>query len=139
MFSSNRLEYASNKTKVTVVQQLVDRGIMALEDAAEVFNLAPPSDDDGKTRVIRGEYITIDKLPENKVTPQTLLAPLMADARDAIRRRREADAKKGRGQDVTLVFALEKLAPLAEAHKRAGLEFDPEAFAMEALGMEDLT
>lgn len=139
MFSSNRLEYASNATKVSVVQQLVDRGIMSLEDAAEVFNLAPPSADDGKTRVIRGEYITIDKLPANKVTPQTLLAPLLADAKAGIRRRRVTDAEKGRGQDVTLAFALEKLGPLTEAHQKAGLEFDPAAFALEALGMEDPT
>jgi hypothetical protein len=136
MFSSNRLEYASNQTKVTVVQQLADRGIMSLEDAAEVFNLAPPSADDGKTRVIRGEYITLDKLPENRVTPQAMLAPLVAEARASIQRRRTADAEKGRGQDVTMAFALEKLGPLAEAYKRAGLEFDPEAFATEALGME---
>lgn len=70
MFSSNRLQYASNSTKVTVVQQLVDRGVMALEDAAEVFNLPAPPKKEGapeKTYVIRGEYISIDNLPTNTV------------------------------------------------------------------------
>lgn len=60
MFSSNRLQYASNKTKVEVVQQLVDRGLMSNWQAAEVFNLPRPP---GPERwVIRGEYIDVTTL-----------------------------------------------------------------------------
>lgn len=148
MFSSNRLQYAANSTKVSVVQQLVDRGIMALEDAADVFNLPTPDPEDGKTRVIRGEYIPMENLPTHTIdkaqkylrppaAPESaLLAPLVADAQDAIRRRGEADAKRGRARDVTVAFAMEKVAPLAEAHRIAGLDFDPQSFIAEALGRQ---
>jgi len=65
MFSSNRLQYASNTTKVSVVTQLVDRGLMSNYGAAEVFNLPRPP---GEERwVIRGEYIDIANLPTNTV------------------------------------------------------------------------
>ena len=59
-FSSNRLEYASIKSKVSVVCNLVDRGIMSLNQALEVFQLPPV--DGGDIRVIRGEYVNTDRL-----------------------------------------------------------------------------
>lgn len=65
MFSSSRLQYASNRTKVSVVTQLVDRGLMSNWQASDVFNLPKPP---GPERwVIRGEYIDVDKLPEHTV------------------------------------------------------------------------
>ena len=65
MLSSNRLQYASNKTKIAVVTQLVDRGGMSNYQMARVFNLPQPP---GPERwVIRGEYIDIDNLPTHTV------------------------------------------------------------------------
>jgi hypothetical protein len=65
MFSSSRLQYASNATKVQVVTQLVDRGLMSNWQAAEVFNLPQPP---GPERwVIRGEYIDMQNLPANTI------------------------------------------------------------------------
>lgn len=74
MFSSNRLQYASNTTKVSVVTQLVDRGLMSNYGAAEVFNLPKPP---GEERwVIRGEYIDLSNLPAHTVdNAKTYLNP----------------------------------------------------------------
>jgi hypothetical protein len=71
MFSSNRLQYASNATKVNVVTQLTDRALMSNWQACDVFNLPYPKDADGNVIperwVIRGEYIDISNLPDHTV------------------------------------------------------------------------
>lgn len=74
MFSANRLQYASNASKVLVVQALVDRGLMSNWNAADVFNLPQPP---GEERwVIRGEYIDVDNLPTHTVdNAKTYLNP----------------------------------------------------------------
>lgn len=41
VFEANRLQYASNKTKMEVVQMLMDRGMMSINQGLEVFNLPP--------------------------------------------------------------------------------------------------
>jgi hypothetical protein len=154
MFSSNRLQYAANTTKVSVVTQLVDRGLMSNFQAAETFNLpAPP----GEERwVIRGEYIDIASLPTNTVenartyitpnggngatpTPAAAMAqlePLIRDATGWIQRRRESDEKRGLPLSKTLAIAAGKLEPLAEAHRVAGLDFDSDRFVADTLGLQ---
>lgn len=141
MFSSNRLQYASNSTKVSVAQQLVDRGLMSNWQAAELFNLPKPP---GEERwLIRGEYIDAKNLPthtvggvasDDQVPAAAILGPLVADARDSLRRRLEADEKRGRSLEETKAWALGKLAPLAEAHRAAGLEFDMLPFIVAVIG-----
>lgn len=59
-FSSNRLEYASINSKVKVICNMVDRGLMSINQALEVMQLPPVAD--GDTRVIRGEYVNVDSL-----------------------------------------------------------------------------
>lgn len=54
-FSSSRLEYASNPSKRNMVRDMVDRGIMSLDEAREVLQL--PRIEGGDVRVIRGEYV----------------------------------------------------------------------------------
>lgn len=54
-FSSNRLEYASNASKRNMVRDMVDRGIMTLNEGREVLQMPPV--EGGDIRVIRGEYI----------------------------------------------------------------------------------
>ena len=56
-FSSNRLEYASNASKRNMVRDMVDRGIMSINEAREVLQLPPVPD--GDTFVIRGEYVNV--------------------------------------------------------------------------------
>lgn len=54
MLTANRLQYMTNKDKLDVSSQLVDRGVISINDAREIWNLPPV--DDGDVRVIRGEY-----------------------------------------------------------------------------------
>ena len=60
MFTSNRLQYMSNADKLAVAAQLTDRGIFSINEAREVFNLAPI--ENGDVRTIRGEYKNADEL-----------------------------------------------------------------------------
>jgi hypothetical protein len=65
-FSANRMEYASNATKINVVTNLVDRGIMTTNQALDVFQM-PQIGPDGDKRIIRGEYIDASLISEHTV------------------------------------------------------------------------
>ena len=54
MLTANRLQYMTNKDKLDVSSQLLDRGIISINDARQIWNLPPV--DDGDLRIIRGEY-----------------------------------------------------------------------------------
>lgn len=60
MFSANRLEYASNASKRNMVRDMLDRGVMTLDEARAVLQLPPLPDDKGNVYVIRGEYYMLD-------------------------------------------------------------------------------
>ena len=62
IFTSNRLQYMSNADKLQVAAQLTDRGIFSINEAREVFNLAPV--EGGDIRTIRGEYKNVNDLEE---------------------------------------------------------------------------
>lgn len=63
MATSNRLQYLSNADKLNVSVQLLDRGIISINDAREIWNMAPV--EGGDQRIIRGEYYNADdKLEE---------------------------------------------------------------------------
>ncbi|MBQ1189264.1 MAG: phage portal protein, partial [Lachnospiraceae bacterium] len=57
--SSNRLQYLSNKEKLNVSSQMLDRGIMSINDVREIWNLPPV--EGGDARIIRGEYYNADE------------------------------------------------------------------------------
>ena len=57
--TANRLQYMSNKDKLEVSSQMLDRGIFSLNEVREIWNLAPV--DGGDVRIIRGEYYTTDE------------------------------------------------------------------------------
>ena len=59
MATANRLQYMTNKDKLEVSAQLVDRGIISLNDAREIWNLPPV--DGGDVRIMRGEYYNTDE------------------------------------------------------------------------------
>lgn len=62
--TSNRLQYLSNTEKLNVSSQLLDRGVISLNDTREIWNLPPV--EGGDIRVIRGEYVNADeKVSEN--------------------------------------------------------------------------
>ena len=60
MFTANKLQYMSNADKLAVAAQLTDRGIFSINEAREVFNLAPV--EGGDIRTIRGEFKNVDEL-----------------------------------------------------------------------------
>jgi hypothetical protein len=61
--SANRLQYMSNKDKLDVSSQMLDRGIMTINDIREIWNMPPV--EGGDRRIIRGEYYDADaKLEE---------------------------------------------------------------------------
>lgn len=67
MATANRLQYLSNTEKLNVSSQLLDRGIISINDAREIWNLPPV--EGGDARIIRGEYYpTSEKINEEKVT-----------------------------------------------------------------------
>lgn len=63
MFSANRLEFASNATKLSVSMALFDRGVWSGNQVAEVFQ-SPPYEG-GDRHVIRGEYIDLSLISEH--------------------------------------------------------------------------
>lgn len=59
-FSANRLQYASNKTKLEVSTQLFDRGILSTDQVMDIWNM--PHVEGGDKRYIRKEYAEVNKL-----------------------------------------------------------------------------
>ena len=77
MFSSNRLEYASNASKRNMVRDMTDRGLMSINEGREVLQLPPI--EGGDVRIVRGEYmdasmlenvISLSKIPISKDTDE---------------------------------------------------------------------
>lgn len=69
MFTANRLQYMTNKDKLDVSSQLLDRGIMSINDVREIWNLEPV--EGGEARIIRGEYWNADeKINEEKINEE---------------------------------------------------------------------
>lgn len=62
MASSNRLQYMSASQKVNMAQQLLDRGVMSVNEARELFNYDPV--ENGDVRFIRGEYYDTEEKVE---------------------------------------------------------------------------
>ena len=52
--NANRLQYMTTTQKVQLAQQMLDRGVMSINEARELFNYAPV--EGGDVRTIRGEY-----------------------------------------------------------------------------------
>jgi hypothetical protein len=57
--TANRLQYLSNAEKLNVSSQMLDRGIMSINDVREIWNLPPV--EGGDSRIIRGEYYNADE------------------------------------------------------------------------------
>jgi len=70
MATANRLQYLSNADKLNVSSQMLDRGIMSINDVREIWNLPPV--DGGDARIIRGEYYNAtEKVEEQKNEPES--------------------------------------------------------------------
>ena len=56
MFTANRLQYMNIGSKISMAQQLGDRGVLTIDEIRELFNYAPLPDGAGAYTPIRGEY-----------------------------------------------------------------------------------
>lgn len=56
--TANRLQYASNTTKLNVCTEMYDRGLFSMNQVMDVFNLSHVPN--GDNRRVRGEYVDID-------------------------------------------------------------------------------
>ncbi|MBQ1292545.1 MAG: phage portal protein [Clostridiales bacterium] len=69
MVTANRLQYMSNQDKLNVSSQMLDRGIMSINDVREIWQLPPV--ENGDIRIIRGEYYNADaKVNEEEQTDE---------------------------------------------------------------------
>lgn len=62
LFTANRMQYASNNTKLQVSTQLFDRGILTTNQVMDIWNM--PHVENGDERFIRREYIEVSKLDD---------------------------------------------------------------------------
>jgi hypothetical protein len=69
MATANRLQYLSHSEKLNVSSQMLDRGIMSINDIREIWNLPPV--EGGDTRIIRGEYWNADEKVTGGNTDET--------------------------------------------------------------------
>jgi HK97 family phage portal protein len=65
IFEANRLQYASNTTKITLVNTLMPMGLLTMNEGREVFNLA--SVDGGDKRIISLNYVDASKANKYQV------------------------------------------------------------------------
>lgn len=55
-FTANRLQYMNITAKISMAQQLGDRGVLTIDEIRELFNYEPLPDGAGQYTPIRGEY-----------------------------------------------------------------------------------
>ncbi len=65
--TANRLQYASNNTKLSIVTQLFDRGFLTHNQGLEIFNMPPV--EGGDKYYIRKEYAEVSKLGDTETNP----------------------------------------------------------------------
>ncbi|MEF9968433.1 MAG: phage portal protein, partial [Longicatena sp.] len=63
LFESNRLQFMSPKTKIEMITQLSDRGMMSQNQGLTIMNM--PKVPNGDKRYIRREYVEVDKLDKD--------------------------------------------------------------------------
>ena len=64
-FTANRLQYMTNADKLSVSTELLDRGILTINDVRAIWNLEPV--EGGDERIIRGEYYNaVEKINNNE-------------------------------------------------------------------------
>lgn len=62
IFESNRLQYASTKSKIELIKELMPMGLLQINEGREVFNMAPV--DGGDKRILSLNYIDADLASE---------------------------------------------------------------------------
>lgn len=65
IFEANRLQYASNTTKVTLINSLMPLGLLTINEGREILNLAPV--DGGDKRLVSLNFVNADKADKYQV------------------------------------------------------------------------
>jgi hypothetical protein len=66
LFTANRLQYMNIGAKISMAQQLGDRGVLTIDEIRELFNYAPLPDGKGQYTPIRGEYKDVQGTDEEE-------------------------------------------------------------------------
>jgi len=66
-WTANRLQYASNTTKLQVSTQLFDRGLLNRNGVMDIWNMAHV--EDGEKYYIRKEYTEVSQLDKDRKEP----------------------------------------------------------------------
>jgi hypothetical protein len=61
ILAANRLQYMSVPDKVSMSQQLGDRGALLIDEIRDLFNYPPLPEGAGQHAPIRGEYYMVDE------------------------------------------------------------------------------
>ena len=67
MFEANRLQYASNKTKIELIKTLMPLGMLSINEGREVFNMTPIAGEHGDKRLISLNFVDAEKQNEYQV------------------------------------------------------------------------
>ena len=67
-FTANRLQYMNVSSKISMAQQLGDRGVLTIDEIRELFNYAPLPDGAGAFTPIRGEYKNVHDSSQDNQT-----------------------------------------------------------------------
>ena len=70
-WTANRLQYASNSTKLQVSTQLFDRGLLNRNGVMDIWNMAHV--EDGEKYYIRKEYTEVSELDKHNKEPQVII------------------------------------------------------------------
>ena len=65
ILSANRMMFMTNKDKLDMIAQFMDRGIFTINESREILNLEPV--EGGDVRTVRGEYKNADEVSNSEV------------------------------------------------------------------------
>ena len=80
-FSSNRLQYASNATKLQVSTQLFDRALLNRNGVMDIWNMTHV--EDGEKYYIRKEYTEVSQLGKGEEKPQIIIQQMPQQGQQA--------------------------------------------------------
>lgn len=80
-FSANRLQYASNATKLQVSTQLFDRALLNRNGVMDIWNMAHV--EDGDKYYIRKEYTEVSQLGKGEEKPQIIIQQMPGQGQQA--------------------------------------------------------
>lgn len=93
VFSANRLQYASNTTKLQVSTQLFDRALFNRNNVMDIWNM--PHVEDGDKYYIRKEYAEVGELKNSTEKPQIIVQQVPQSGQQAAE-----PAKDGQQQEM---------------------------------------